>query len=105
MFGTGAAPLPAASGAGGALAPAPAVGAGAPPAAANPVAAAAAARHERVDRMQRMRGRKAELKKEQKALAKQGKRETHAYLRAAKKTRTLDTALILQHLCGRGENA
>jgi hypothetical protein len=102
MAAAGSAPPAAAHGA--VAAPAPAVGAGAPPAAPNPAAAAAAARQGRVDRIRQLKERRADLKKEQKELAKQEKKETQAYSRAAKKMKTLDTALILQHLRERGEN-
>ena len=73
-------------------------------AAAGGPAAAAAARQARADRFNQMKAQREDLKKEQKRLATQLKKEQQAHQRAVKKMRTLPTEVILQCLRERGEN-
>jgi hypothetical protein len=64
---------------------------------------AAAARQSREHDLQAMRQRRAELRGEQKRLAKDLRLEQQRHSRAVKRMRTLPTGAILQHLRERGE--
>ena len=61
-----------------------------------------AARQARLDTLQRIKDRRQELKREQKELAAQAKKESQTHQRAVKKMKTLPTSAILQCLRERG---